>query len=171
MRLDLPAEPSSVPLARHQVVCLMECLGVDPRHVCRARVVVTEACTNAVLHAYDEPGHRYCLRVDVRRDRAVVEVMDWGRRFDARTVPEPAPGQLGGYGVYLIRQVSDATEFSAATEERGSRVVAELRLDGEGDGWLQEDKGSLRSASGGGRGREESRRRVGLDSHPLLACL
>jgi hypothetical protein len=54
-RLQLEARPDQVPEVRHNVVEVLarECPGVD---LWTAALVVTELATNAVTHAYGEPG-------------------------------------------------------------------------------------------------------------------
>jgi serine/threonine-protein kinase RsbW len=127
LHMELPAEAESVPLAREQAECLLRRLAVSPEDTARACIVVTEACANAVRHAYDEPGHTYHLDLECHQDRLVLRVVDRGKGFDADRLPLPRPGQLGGYGVYLIRQISDKARFDCA-RGRSSLLEAELTL-------------------------------------------
>lgn len=129
MSLSLPAEAESIPLARRQAEHLLSCLGVALQDRERASIVLTEACTNAVLHAYDEPGERYLLELKCYSDRLVVSVTDTGKGFDADTVPNPLPGQVGGYGVHLIRRLADTARFHRTLgDDSKNQVVAEMRL-------------------------------------------
>jgi serine/threonine-protein kinase RsbW len=49
----LPARADNVPLVRHALAGLAEALEMDASVVADLKTVVTEACTNVVLHAYD----------------------------------------------------------------------------------------------------------------------
>ncbi len=55
VELLLPAEPESVALARQMVRGIVDALGWDEECRTDISIAVTEACTNAVLHAYP-PG-------------------------------------------------------------------------------------------------------------------
>jgi anti-sigma regulatory factor (Ser/Thr protein kinase) len=59
LRLSVPAEPSSVAEVRHAVASKAEALGMEEARIDDLKTVVSEACTNVVLHAYrdrEEPG-------------------------------------------------------------------------------------------------------------------
>jgi serine/threonine-protein kinase RsbW len=77
IELDLPAQASSVPTARHAVSELAERVGADAS---AARIVVSELVGNAVLHAYieREPGPVLVL-ARITRGRLIVTVADQGR--------------------------------------------------------------------------------------------
>ena len=52
----LPARADNVPLVRHALAGLAEELGMDPSDIADLKTVVTEACMNVVIHAYDDVG-------------------------------------------------------------------------------------------------------------------
>jgi serine/threonine-protein kinase RsbW len=54
LHLQLPAEPDSIARARDAVADRGGELGLDPGAIDDLRTVVSEACTNAVLHAYPD---------------------------------------------------------------------------------------------------------------------
>jgi serine/threonine-protein kinase RsbW len=53
VEFTLPARADNVPLVRHALAGLAEALEMDASVVADLKTVVTEACTNVVLHAYD----------------------------------------------------------------------------------------------------------------------
>ena len=59
VEFSLPARAENVPLVRHALAGLAEALEMDPAEVADLKTVVTEACMNVVVHAYER-----------RRDRA-----------------------------------------------------------------------------------------------------
>ncbi len=93
--------------------------GLDETAVCRCQLAVDEACTNIIEHAYKGEGHG---NIDIRCEPAAGEltiiIEDQGKRFDPNSVPEPQLNtdleniQVGGLGLYFMRQVMDAVEFS-----------------------------------------------------------
>lgn len=106
--LVLPAQAESVPRIRHAVVAFAREHGYpDPDAV---GLAVTEAATNAVLHAYagTEPG-------DVRTvacaepDRLVVVVRDWGNGMAPRI---DTPGL--GIGLPAIATLAATLDIEAA---------------------------------------------------------
>ncbi|HUV05627.1 MAG TPA: ATP-binding protein [Armatimonadota bacterium] len=127
VKFDLPAEAVLIPVIRCQVDALLQHMGVTEDDVYRAGIVVTEACSNVVRHAYAEPGQRYRVELEYHAERLVVTVTDFGRGFDACDVPEPSLGQIGGYGIYFMRESADKLEFSRPGGT-GTRIEAEICL-------------------------------------------
>src|SRR3954454_22570516 len=82
-----PAVAASVAEARNAVTAFAESVGATGDALAAVSLAVSEAVTNAVLHAYldrDEPGP---IRVRARRetDAVIVEVADEGRGMVPRT--------------------------------------------------------------------------------------
>lgn len=127
LRLSMPAELHSVPEVRREVSTMLRRLNVGEDDVARAQVIVTEACANAVRHAYERAGHRYHASVDAYPNRVVLTIEDAGKGFDPDAVPAPQVGQIGGYGLMLIRHTADALHVSSRPGQ-GTRLVAELRF-------------------------------------------
>ena len=50
--LELAAEADNVPLVRHALRGLLEASGISDERTADIALAVTEACANAVLHAY-----------------------------------------------------------------------------------------------------------------------
>ncbi len=76
---SLPALAENVALVRHVLAGLAEALDMQPAEIADLKTVVTEACMNAVVHAYrpDEPG---LLEVEAwpEGDNLQVIVRDFG---------------------------------------------------------------------------------------------
>ena len=54
LRLVLPARAENVGVVRHALAGLAEALGMEAGRVGDLKTVVTEACMNAVIHAYED---------------------------------------------------------------------------------------------------------------------
>ena len=97
LEVCLPCEPASVPRARHLVRDLLarKHLGDHPGVL----LSVSEACANAVVHAYPDAGGDGDVDLEARIDGSVlhITVRDYG--IGARTATL-RPGQ--GYGLSLI---------------------------------------------------------------------
>ena len=121
--VDLPAEPRSVSRARRAVLDALKGMAVDRDAV---GVVVSEAVTNAVLHAYrdrERPGDVHvCARVE--DDGVEVAVSDDGLGL------RPRPDSPGvGLGMPLIADLADHVEITQPAGS-GVRIAAHFALMG-----------------------------------------
>lgn len=120
VELLLPAAPESVVLARQMIRGLVDYLGWGDASRTDISIAVTEACTNAVLHAYPEGGGDYAVHAWVEPQRLLVAVRDSGRGFTPR-IESPAAGL--GLGLPLMLAIGDEVSFS--TDGDG---VTEVRM-------------------------------------------
>jgi serine/threonine-protein kinase RsbW len=120
--VDLPAEPQSASRARRAVLHALSGIAVDRDAV---GVVVSEAVTNAVVHAYrdrERPGEVHVL-ASLDDDGVDITVADDGMGLRPRT---DSPGV--GLGMPLIADLADRVEISAV--DPGTRVAAHFVLMG-----------------------------------------
>jgi anti-sigma regulatory factor (Ser/Thr protein kinase) len=117
LEITLPARPENVAVVRHLLGGVGDALGVDPEILDDIRLAVSEACTNAVVHAYEDssPGHVDVIVTNEGADLDVV-VRDHGRGMAPRA---DSPGL--GVGLPLIASLARALELSA-TEGGGTEV-------------------------------------------------
>jgi serine/threonine-protein kinase RsbW len=126
--LTLPRDAASIPLARHAVSTVLEHAGVVEDCVAEVEVALSEACTNAYLHARE--GVSFELRTCVGSETLTIEVLDSGTGFVGRgSAPGmPSPSSAGGRGMALMAAFSDKAVFDAVTHDGGSvRLVKHLR--------------------------------------------
>lgn len=124
LEVDLPAEPESVTHARHGLERWLEQGGEGSEDVFALKVAVSEACANAVEHAYGpEPGRTFHLHAERSQDAVVVEVSDRGRWRQPR-------GAQRGLGLRMIRQLMDSVEI----ERTSAGTLVRMRKEAEGDG-------------------------------------
>ncbi len=119
--LDLPAEPASVPVARHRVERWLAATGEGRDDVFAIKLAVSEVCANAVEHAYGhEPGHTFHVHAERAAGEVVIAVSDSGRWRRAR-------GSRRGLGLGMIEQLMDAVDVqraSSGTTVRMSKAPA-----------------------------------------------
>ncbi|HEV3320817.1 MAG TPA: SpoIIE family protein phosphatase [Solirubrobacteraceae bacterium] len=109
LELDLPAEPASVPVARHRVERWLAESGGGCDDVFAIKLAVSEVCANAVEHAYGpEPGHTFRVRAERTAGEVVIEVSDSGRW-------RPPRGSGRGLGLGMIEQLMDAVDVERAS--------------------------------------------------------
>lgn len=119
VELAMPAEPDSVALARQMVRGIIDRLGWSDESRTDISIAVTEACTNAVLHAYPDSTGDYEVFAWAEPAKLVVAVRDRGRGISPR-VPSPSAGL--GLGMPLMLAIADEVNF---TSEGG---VTEVRM-------------------------------------------
>jgi serine/threonine-protein kinase RsbW len=122
IRLTVPALPEQVGLIRRVLDALAETVPLPPRTLEDMRLVVTEACTNVVRHAYGRDGGP--LEVVIRpRDEAVeVIVSDRGRGVHPRTDSDGP-----GLGLSLIAALTERLDV-AHTPGGGTRLAMSFSL-------------------------------------------
>ena len=97
------AEATSVPRARTTVVELAAKAGVTGERLDAIRLAVSEAATNAVMHAYPDGPGDFGVRAAVVGGRLIARITDHGCGPDA---PSRHPGL--GYGLKLIAASTDS---------------------------------------------------------------
>jgi serine/threonine-protein kinase RsbW len=118
LSLTKPATRENLALFLSLVDVLAQRYGLHPQSVVDLRLLAEEACTNVVLHAYDEddPGDM-TLQIGYVDGVAEIVIEDDGKAFDPDGTVEPsldAPLEdraIGGLGWHLIRRLSDDLHF------------------------------------------------------------
>jgi serine/threonine-protein kinase RsbW len=105
--LELAAEADNVPLVRHALRGLLEASGISDELVSDIALAVTEACANAVLHAYADGGGRFEVAAGLSDGaELVVTVRDHGSGM------APRVGSAGlGVGLPVMAAIADALEI------------------------------------------------------------
>lgn len=125
LSLTLPARPENVAVVRHAIGGLGEALDVDDQVLADVKLAVTEACTNAVVHAYADGEGPLEVAAYLRESRLLLVVRDEGRGIVPRT---DSPGL--GLGLPLIATLAEALELGTDERER-TEVRMTFRLDEE----------------------------------------
>jgi serine/threonine-protein kinase RsbW len=131
LRLHLSATPEEVPFARAAITRLCEHLEIADELAERIRLAVTEACTNCVLHAYEESTdaestHAATYVLDARLDEGVMRVVVCDRGVG---VGNDRPGEHDGlgFGLAMIQELADSSDVSPRPGG-GTRVVMRFAL-------------------------------------------
>jgi anti-sigma regulatory factor (Ser/Thr protein kinase) len=121
VRLELPARPEGVGVVRQALVGVADGLALDGGVLADAKMAVTEACTNAVVHAYDQQEGLLEVEMLADEDALTVVVRDRGSGI------QPRPNRTGstalGLGLPLIAALSDAFEVRG-----GPGIGTEVRM-------------------------------------------
>jgi serine/threonine-protein kinase RsbW len=130
LALCLTAEAAQIPVARRAMAGFCEECGMPPQLVDDVRLVVTEACTNVVLHAYATEGgtrgeQTFQITAHLEPRALVVTVTDQGRGMSAPS----ANGGLG-LGLRLALQLAGGVHTRDAAAGHGTRLSMRFDLPG-----------------------------------------
>jgi len=130
LRLTVPAHAGNVALVRHALAGLAEGAGMDPTAISDLKTVVTEACMNAVVHAYPgEPGP-IDVEAEPGDDALTLRVIDHGVGFQPRPDVD-SPGSSLRLGLSLVAALSSSFAIRGrAGEGTEVRMVVPLRRAG-----------------------------------------
>lgn len=99
-------------------------IGFSQRGIFRLDLVLAEAVTNIIEHAFtDESLHNITVNVACDKNKAVISVIDDGQKFDPLQMPEVNQPQnlqevqIGGLGVHLIREYTDRCTYQRVNDK------------------------------------------------------
>lgn len=113
VRLELPARPEAVAVVRQALTGVADGLALDAAVLADAKMAVTEACTNAIVHAYTDSVGRFDIEMFADEVQLTVVVRDHGIGI-AEDEEERSEGALG-LGIPLIAALSDDFELRGGT--------------------------------------------------------
>jgi anti-sigma regulatory factor (Ser/Thr protein kinase) len=121
--LEVPADPAETPRIRHRLRGWLARRRFDVLTAAEIVLAVSEACSNAIEHAYgDREGTiKLSIEEDGKMVRAVIE--DQGNWRDG-----PADDERG-HGITVMKHLMHSAEFETGT--RGTRVTLVLPVDSE----------------------------------------
>ncbi len=122
LNTSYPAVPEAVPIARRALAAVAAAAGVAGERLDEIRLAVSEALTNAVVHAYrNGDAGRLHVTAAVAADELWVLIGDDGRGLHAWNDSKGL-----GIGLSLISGLSD--DFSIVTRSSGGTEV-QMRFD------------------------------------------
>jgi anti-sigma regulatory factor (Ser/Thr protein kinase) len=133
LNLRLNSRPDSAGLVRAALGGLAEPFALRPELVNDLKTAISEACNNAVEHAYRGESGAIAVHVDVGLEVVEVSVRDWGGGFQKLA---PAGDHLR-VGLPVINALADRAEFLTAPGSGTEvRMGFDMRHDPRRDGLL-----------------------------------
>ena len=124
--IRLPANADQVPVARKAVAEFCERCGMGAPVIDDVKLVVTEACTNVVLHAYDgshSPDSTFEVSAHLESGTLILSVSDEGRGIGA-----PSTNRGLGLGLRLALQLSGGVHTRDGRGGLGTRLTMRFAL-------------------------------------------
>jgi len=128
VRLSFPAKADYLLLARLALSGVVRSLPVGPELLADLKLAVTEACGNAVRHAYEDREGSVGVAFVVADDRLemIVEDAGTGLEVPVETLVEeeatPTEPVEGGMGMAIIRAIVDELDVREGAGGRGTVV-------------------------------------------------
>ena len=131
VRLTMPARPEGVAVVRQALTGMADALDVDATVLADMKMAVSEACTNVVVHAYDDSDGT--LEVDMSSDEhaLTIRVRDHGTGIQPHAGPSRNVPALG-LGLPLIAALSDSFELRGSSGQ-GTEVRMTFNFEREAD--------------------------------------
>jgi serine/threonine-protein kinase RsbW len=122
VRLTFPAKADYLLLARLALSGIARGLPLGQEELADLKLAVTEACGNAVRHAYGADGGAVEVAFVVGSDSLEMIVEDQGSGIDESEDEEQPEPLEGGMGMSIIRAVMDDVHVSDGENGRGTVV-------------------------------------------------
>jgi serine/threonine-protein kinase RsbW len=132
--LEIESNPNNLLTVEEFVNYFAKDIGIDESKMNGLLLSVTEATTNAIIHA-NKCDEAKLVKIDVRvvNGKVIITVKDEGIGFDPLKVPDPTePENLlkdSGRGVYLMKFYMDDLKYNITPS--GTETILILNLDNQ----------------------------------------
>jgi serine/threonine-protein kinase RsbW len=115
--LAIGSDITEIPTVSARLEEVMIASGFSAESVLDTQLAVEEAITNVVVHGYKKTGYQINLSCRAAPDHIEVQITDSAPQFNPLLIPEPdtdsdvSERQIGGLGIYLVRQVMDNISY------------------------------------------------------------
>lgn len=136
IKIEFDAVSTNEAFARVAVAALLTPLNPTLEEIADVKTAVSEAVTNAVIHAYDGEGGKVLLRCILENSRVHIEVEDYGKGIeDIKQAMEPlftTKPELdrSGMGFSFMEAFMDELEVTSRPGE-GTLITMEKKFAGQ----------------------------------------
>ena len=132
MKLEFMAIPENEGFARVAVAAFITPLNPTLEEISDVKTAVSEAVTNAVIHAYEQTGGTVTVRCSLEGDLLHMEVEDFGKGIEnVKQAMEPlyttAGGERAGLGFAVMQSFTDNLRVISRVG-KGTTVTMKKRL-------------------------------------------
>lgn len=127
VQLSFPAKADYLLLARLALSGIARNLDLDAELLADLKLAVTEACGNAIRHAYPDADGVVALSFVVAGDRLQMIVEDQGTGIEPGALSRDDTREAGGLtegamGMSIIRAIVDELDVTRGADDRGTVV-------------------------------------------------
>ncbi|MHB1000862.1 MAG: ATP-binding protein [Armatimonadota bacterium] len=119
-------EGAMIPVIRYIAISPLKEFGVKDEDVDRVSIIITEGCSNVCKYAY-KGADNYRIDLEYYAAKMVITITDHGCGFDLMIIKAVSSGQVGGYGLSLIREYSDKLDITSM-KHQGTKIYPEVML-------------------------------------------
>ena len=115
--IEIESDPNNLITVEEFVNYFAKDLGLNDDQLSVLLLAVTEATTNAIIHANNcDASKLVSIRAHIEDSKLIVNVKDEGKGFDPSKIPDPTePENLlkdSGRGVYLMKVYMDDVKYN-----------------------------------------------------------
>ena len=125
--LEIESDPNNIITVEEFVNYFAKDIGLANEKISSLLLAVTEATTNAIIHANKSDKTKL---VNISNSKLIVKVIDEGKGFNPSSIPDPThPENLlkdSGRGVYLMRVYMDGLDYNVT--ESGTETILTMNL-------------------------------------------
>ncbi|MHB1687678.1 MAG: ATP-binding protein [Ignavibacteriaceae bacterium] len=129
--LEIDSDPNNLITVEEFVNYFSVDLNIDHERLPGLLLAVTEATTNAIVHANKcDTNKKVKIDVEVEESKLLIHVKDEGHGFDPAKVPDPTePENLlkdSGRGLYLMRVYMDDLKYEVTPDGTETTLILNL---------------------------------------------
>lgn len=115
--IEVESDPNNLITIEEFVNYFAKDLGLNEEQLATLLLAVTEATTNAIIHANKcDKNKLVTIDVEVKGSKLIIKVVDEGKGFDPSKVPDPTrPENIlkdSGRGMYLMKMYMDDLKYN-----------------------------------------------------------
>jgi serine/threonine-protein kinase RsbW len=129
--IEVESDPNNLITIEEFVNYFAKDLGLDDEKLATLLLAVTEATTNAIIHANKCDKNKLVkVDVEVKNSKLIIKVIDEGKGFDPSQVPDPTrPENIlkdSGRGMYLMKMYMDDLKYNITDD--GTETILTMNI-------------------------------------------
>jgi serine/threonine-protein kinase RsbW len=129
--IEIESDPNNLITVEEFVNYFAKDLGLNEEQLATLLLAVTEATTNAIIHANKcDKSKLVTVDVNVQNSKLIIKVIDEGSGFDPNQIPDPTqPENIlkdSGRGMYLMKVYMDDLKYNVTPE--GTETILTMNI-------------------------------------------
>jgi len=129
--IEIESDPNNLITIEEFVNYFAKDLGLSEEQLSVLLLAVTEATTNAIIHANKcDPSKLVKIHAQIENSKLVIKIKDEGKGFDPTKLPDPTePENLlkdSGRGVYLMKVYMDEVKYNVTPSGLETTLVLNI---------------------------------------------